>query len=270
LQQQNILFQSDYTRLKQVILNLLSNAIKYNSENGNITISFNYGDSDQVIISFADTGIGLTKEQQTEMFKPFSRLNINKNIEGTGIGLVITKKIIELMDGEIGFESTFGEGSTFWIKLPCESIDSTENNRIDNSESVSDIRLIDDMHEHTILYIEDNPNNLLLVQEAINFLPGITMLSADEPELGLELAMGHNPDLILLDINLPGMDGFEVLKRLQQDKSTCHTPVIAVSANAMFDDIEKGLDAGFNEYITKPFNIELLLDTVKKTLLSKY
>ncbi|MBE9527057.1 MAG: response regulator [Proteobacteria bacterium] len=270
LQQQNISFKSDYTRLKQVILNLLSNAVKYNTDNGNIIISCNYSDNNKFRLSFTDTGMGLSQEQQTHLFEPFNRLDANiKGIEGTGIGLVITKKFVELMDGKIGVESALDKGSTFWIELPIEPIESTKENVLDKKEVVKDITVIDDVNESSILYIEDNPANLRLVQQTLNILPGVTFLSAHEPLLGFELAIEHKPDLILLDINLPGMNGFEVLKKLQKDKDTESTPVFAVSANAMPSDIKKGLDAGFDEYITKPFNIESLVDTVKKTLLSK-
>ncbi|MCU7837543.1 MAG: PhnD/SsuA/transferrin family substrate-binding protein [gamma proteobacterium symbiont of Taylorina sp.] len=270
LQQQKISFQSDYTRLKQVIINLLSNAVKYNRENGSITISCNHVNSNRLRLSISDTGSGISDEQQTQLFKPFNRLEAaNKGIEGTGIGLVITKKIIELMDGEIGLESTVGKGSTFWIEIPFIPIETKQNSIINKNELADDIKVMDDGKEHVILYIEDNPANLRLVQQTLKMLSGITMLSAHEPLLGLELAVEHKPDLILLDINLPGMDGFEVLKKLQQGKSTNSIPVIAVSANAMPSDIKKGLDAGFVEYMVKPIDIELLHETVKKMLLSK-
>ena len=172
------------------------------------------------------------------------------------------------MGGKIGVESTLGEGSTFWIELYCKCLNSTQSNIIDKNNSSDNKKVTYDTHKKTILYIDDNPANLRLVRQALKVFPDIIFLSAHESLLGFELAIEHKPDLILLDINLPGMDGFEVLKELHKSKSTQSIPVIAVSANAMPRDIKKGLDSGFNKYITKPINIELLLDTVNKILLS--
>lgn len=248
-----------------MILNLLSNAVKYNSKNGNIIINCNYTENHLMRLSFTDTGAGISEEQQTHLFEPFNRLGLeNKAIEGTGIGLVVTKKIVEHMGGRIGVDSILDKGSTFWIELPCTHIDSES----DKKELVDDKIILDTAHAHTVLYIEDNPANLRLVQQAMMIFPNVVMYSAHEPLLGLELAIEHKPDLILLDINLPGMDGFEVLKKLQQDKFISNTPVIAVSADALDVDIKKALDVGFVEYMVKPINIDVLLETVRKTLLS--
>lgn len=269
LQQQKIIFKSDYTRLKQVMLNLLSNAVKYNSDNGSIVVSYNSSDNNKFHLSISDTGMGLSQEQQKQLFEPFTRFKTkNKSIQGTGIGLSITKKIVEVMGGKIGVESTLGEGSTFWIELYCKCLNSTQSNIIDKNNSSDNKKVTYDTHKKTILYIDDNPANLRLVRQALKVFPDVIFLSAHESLLGFELAIEHKPDLILLDINLPGMDGFEVLKELRKSWSTQSIPVIAISANAMPRDIKKGLDSGFNKYITKPINIELLLDTVNKILLS--
>ena len=261
---------ADHTRLKQVIINLLSNAVKYNTENGNITLSCNHVNDDLVRISVTDTGPGLTIEQQEGLFTAFNRLGAeHTDIEGTGIGLVITKNIINLMGGEIGVESTPGEGSTFWIELSAENKEllakKSKNKKISHDSGA----LSNTEYEYTVLYVEDNPANLRLVSQLLGRLPSVHLWSAHEPLLGLELATKHIPDLILLDINLPGMDGFDVLKQLRQREATKDIPVVAISANAMPKDIEKGRNAGFEDYITKPIDVKALLYTVEKHLTGK-
>ncbi len=262
--------RADHTRLKQVLLNLLSNAVKYNSENGKIIIACQHIENNQTRISISDTGAGFTPQQQTQLFRAFERLEAEQSeIEGTGIGLVITRNIVELMGGSIGVESQSGEGSTFWINLPDDTLHPGQKIELDKKEVIQSQAIVGTEHEHTVLYIEDNPANLRLVMQLLGRRPNIHMWSAHEPSLGLELAAEHKPDLILLDINLPGMDGFEVLERLRHQPATRDIQVIAVSANAMQKDIERGLEAGFDDYITKPINVVALLQIVDKTLAGK-
>ena len=259
---QNIV-RADHTRMKQVIINLLSNAVKYNTDNGSITIKCNKSENKNLRVSITDTGKGLTAEQSEHLFTAFDRLGAeNTDIEGTGIGLVITKNIVELMGGSIGFESNTDVGSTFWFELPCGT-DTFDNE--DNNSLFPDVN-IDFEEARTVLYIEDNPANLRLVTQLLGRLPNIHMWSAHEPKLGLELAAEHQPDLILLDINLPGMDGYEVLKILRQRDGTRDTSIIAISANAMPKDVEKGMEAGFDDYITKPIDINAFLIAVDENL----
>ncbi len=258
---QNIV-RADHTRMKQVIINLLSNAVKYNVDNGKITISCGKSENQNLRISISDTGKGLSQEQSEQLFTAFNRLGAeHTEIEGTGIGLVITKNIVELMGGRIGFECNTDAGSTFWFELPCGT-DTFDNDDVDMPSEVK----IDLEEARTVLYIEDNPANLRLVTQLLGRLPNIHMWSAHEPKLGLELAAEHQPDLILLDINLPGMDGYEVLKILRQHEGTRDTSVVAISANAMPKDIEKGIEAGFDDYITKPIDIGAFLIAIDENL----
>ncbi len=271
LQQQRNTLHADYTRLKQAMINLLSNAVKYNSEKGHILIACNHLDNKQLRVTITDTGNGLSKEQEKQLFKPFNRLNNEKSsIEGTGIGLAISKNIVELMGGSIGVNCQAGEGCSFWIEFPCNDDLTTS----ENSSSTANIKNSDQPNlmatkkqKSTVLYIEDNPSNLRLVSILLGKLPHIHLLCAHEPYLGLELAIENKPDLILLDINLPNMDGYEVLNKLRQYEETVNIPVIAVSANAMSKDIRKGLEAGFIEYITKPIDLKKLIQAVESNLL---
>ena len=261
----------DRTRMRQVLLNLLSNSVKYNTENGKVTISFDNFESENsdkfMRISISDTGPGLAVDQQSQLFQPFNRLGAEQSdIEGTGIGLVITKNIVELMGGTLGVTSEPGIGSTFWLEMPCETVIVDQNLELDDVDSSVENIIRSTSAAHSVLYIEDNPANLRLVSQLLRRQPNICMWSAHEPLLGLELAEEHKPDLVLLDINLPGMDGFEVLEQLRKRKSTSATPVIAISANAMPADIERGLEAGFDDYITKPINVKTLIGSVNKAL----
>jgi len=266
LEQKNSV-RADRTRLKQVLLNLLSNAVKYNIDNGSITIEYHFLENDLTRLCVSDTGPGLDQEQKNKLFKAFERLGAEQSAtEGTGIGLVITKNIVELMGGNIGVESEQCKGSTFWFELPTDTIiaeqqDVTDENKTTDSQPSNSIR-----YQHTVLYIEDNPANLRLVSQLLARRKNIYLWSAHEPMLGLELAVANKPDLILLDINLPGMDGYGVLKQLRQWDATRHIPVIAISANAMQKDIQRGMDAGFDDYVTKPIDILALLQAVDNKL----
>ncbi|MCW8924020.1 MAG: response regulator [Gammaproteobacteria bacterium] len=265
--QKNLEVRADRTRLKQVIFNLLSNAVKYNRDGGQIVVSSSEPDLRTIRISIQDTGNGIPEDKQSQLFKIFNRLGAeHSEVEGSGMGLVITKNIIELMDGRIGVISEVGEGATFWIELPrvvVQSGQEVERNKEIESQPLS---YINAEREYTILYIEDNLANLRLVTQLLERKDNIKILGSDEPLLGIDLAVEYRPDLILLDINLPGIDGFEVLERLRENKLTCDIPVIAVSANAMQKDIEKGLEAGFDDYIIKPIVIKDLLRTVDSKL----
>lgn len=264
---------ADTTRLKQVLLNLLSNAVKYNRDGGEVTLDTTATDRDTVIIAISDTGDGIPEEKQELVFEPFNRLGAETSaVEGTGIGLTISRQLVQLMEGNIGFESTPDEGTTFWIELPVTTMpvlsDEAESafEAPPPSTAKSDDRVGGD---GKLLYIEDNPANLRLMELIIDRIDGVTLLSAHTAELGLEMALTHTPDLIFMDISLPGMDGFEAVELLKSDPATKGIPVVAVSAKVTASDIERGRKAGFMDYISKPLQVDQMLGLVNGIINSK-
>ncbi len=253
--------QADNTRLKQVLVNLMSNAVKYNRQGGNVTVGTTLTASGRVRIAVTDTGQGIPDERLGQLFTPFSRLGAEATeTEGTGIGLVISKRLIEAMDGQIGVETRTGAGSTFWIELPVAeatplSVPEPATRHVPSA-----------LPAGAVLYVEDNPANLKLVRQALARHPQITLLEAHNGSLGIDIAAAHRPDLILLDINMPGMDGVEVLSRLRAEPATRSIPAVAISAAAMEKDIRRAMDAGFRRYLTKPIDIAELLETVGELL----
>ncbi len=246
---------ADKTRLKQVLLNLLSNGIKYNRRGGSVTISSQLEEGSRLRIEVTDTGMGIPEEKMGRLFDPFNRLGAEDGeIEGTGIGMTISKKLIEVMHGSIGVTSTFGKGSTFYISLSA-TIPHGKTETGELSATAKQEGSEHDSKSFTLLYIEDNPANLHLIKDILTDYSEIKMLSATNGEAGLNLALSEKPDLILMDINLPDMDGTEVLKRLKNFEETHEIPVIAISANAMKKDIARAMAGGFKAYITKPIDI---------------
>ena len=259
--------RADRTRLKQALLNLLSNAVKYNHDGGSVKLEVKSESIDRLSIQVIDTGPGIPDNRLNELFQPFHRLSADKTtVEGTGIGLTITRHVIELMGGTVHVQSEVGKGSTFWIDLPLDSTNGTSQVKQDKAleEIVNDPE--PDITKQTILYIEDNPSNLKLVTQILLQRNHTQLLTAHTPELGIELAKTRTPDLILLDINLPGMDGYQVLEIFKSDDKVKYIPVIAVSANAMESDIERAISAGFTAYITKPIIIKKFNTTLDKIL----
>ena len=247
--------QGDFTRLKQVLLNLLSNAVKYNRPDGSITLEVQKLREGLIRIDITDTGMGIPEDKQNLLFEPFNRLDAaNSAIEGTGIGLTITKRLVEMMDGTVSMRSVSGEGTCFSVELPEGKplAKGSEKKVIRPVQKVSNKK---EEQKWTLLYVEDNPANLMLVEQILQSRPDIHLMAAPEATMGIELARAHRPDLILMDINLPGMDGISAMKHLQNYEETKDIPVIAVSANAMASDIQKGQEVGFKSYITKPFDI---------------
>jgi CheY-like chemotaxis protein len=221
---------------------------------------------DAIRISVRDTGAGLSPEQVAQLFQPFNRLGQEAHGEqGTGIGLVVCKRLVELMDGIIGVESTVGEGSTFWLELkqttePQSAAHAAELAKAAQAQASGGKQL------YSVLYVEDNPANLMLVEDILARRSDIRLLSARDAVSGINMALASLPDVILMDINLPGISGIEALHILAENPATAHIPVVALSANAIPRDIEKGLAAGFFRYLTKPIKVNQFLETLDMVL----
>ena len=261
----SLFVRADRTRLKQVVINLLSNAIKYNTTQGTVTVSCTQRTPDLTRVSIADTGAGLSTVQVGQLFQAFNRLGQEAGgQEGTGIGLVVSKRLIELMGGTIGVDSIVGAGSVFWFELAA-----IEGPRLSDAEGAlaqAAAPLPATVAVRTVLYVEDNPANLLLVKQIIARLPAIRLLTATDGYAGIELARASRPAVILMDINLPGINGVEAMRILRSDPGTAKIPVLALSANAMPRDVEKGLEAGFFRYITKPIKVNEFIQSLQLAL----
>jgi PAS domain S-box-containing protein len=256
---------ADRTRVKQVLINLLSNAIKYNRAHGAVEVTCGAGAAQRIRISVRDTGEGLSPEKRAKLFQPFNRLGQEAGAEeGTGIGLVVSKRLVELMGGEIGVQSMVGKGSVFWIELEKAAEPQPE-------DEVELLAPLEASVQHgaaprTLLYVEDNRANMQLVEQLIARRPDMRLLSAGDGTQGIALARTHQPEVVLMDINLPGISGIQALKILREDPATAHIPVLAISANAMPHDIKKGLEAGFFCYLTKPIKVKEFMDALDKAL----
>jgi PAS domain S-box-containing protein len=258
--------QADRTRVKQVFINLLSNAIKYNKVGGTVVVEKITSTPGGIRICVKDSGEGLSADKLAQLFQPFNRLGQEANaVEGTGIGLVTTKRLVELMKGVIGVESTVGVGSVFWIELNLTA-EPHPAAGLAEPTAVARAQVHADAQSRTLLYVEDNPANLMLVEDLIARRPDIRLLSARDGNRGVEIARASRPDVILMDINLPGISGIQALRILAEDPATAHIPVVALSANAMPRDIEKGLEAGFFRYLTKPIKVDEFMDTLDVAL----
>jgi PAS domain S-box-containing protein len=258
---------ADRTRVKQVMINLLSNAIKYNTTGGSVIVQCVVSGKGRVRISVKDTGAGLAPEQLDQLFQPFNRIGQEHSAEeGTGIGLVVTKQLVELMGGLIGVESGVGIGTVFWVEFDAASAPTLALDNIDAMALERRARSRNGSEQPTLLYVEDNPANLALVEQLIARRGDLKLLTAIDGHLGIELARAYLPDVILMDINLPGISGYGALKILNDDPATAHIPVLALSANAVPRDIEKGLEAGFFRYLTKPIRVREFMDALDVAL----
>lgn len=263
---EGVTVKADRIRLKQALLNLLSNAIKYNREGGSVSIEVRPQGANRLRIRVRDTGMGIPPAQLQDVFQAFNRLGAeNSNVMGAGIGLTITRRIVEMMGGTVAVESEVGVGSLFWIELPIEFMPlrveehparQSKDKRAQGLESA----------KYNVLYIEDNPSNLRLVAQLFGQRKYIHLITAHTPELGIDLAIAQRPDLILLDINMSGMSGYQVLEVFKHDEHLQNVPVIAVTAAAMPSEIEQGLAAGFTEYLTKPLDIANFYNVIDRYL----
>jgi signal transduction histidine kinase/ActR/RegA family two-component response regulator len=260
------LVEADPLRLKQIVLNLISNSIKYNFSKGSVVVSFEKLMNGNVRLGIRDTGCGISDDNKMKIFKPFERFHEDlETIEGTGIGLAITKQFVELMGGAIGFESTVGEGSFFYIDFPISNKTSLPVQQ-EKESRINQSRISEDQIKKKVLYVEDVPVNVDLVRQILNYRPNIELISSANALDGIKVAQDHLPDLILMDIHLPGMDGLEAFEKLQGISETKNIPVIALTADAMTIDIKKAIDLGFHSYITKPIEVEKFITTIDSVI----
>ncbi len=258
---------ADKTRIKQVMINLLSNAIKYNRHEGAVTVSCEILAAHRIRVSVSDTGLGLTPALVEQLFQPFNRLGQEtSDTEGNGIGLVVTKQLVELMGGVISVRSEVGIGSTFGFELPLLTESATPMQGVGDTIAMAPTASTANVTQRTVLYVEDNPANMALVEHLIQRRNDLKLLTAVDGHLGVQMAQEHLPDLILMDINMPGINGLEALQLLRGNPQTAHIPIIAVSANANLHDIDKGLKAGFIRYLTKPIRINEFMDALDVVL----
>ncbi len=263
--------RGDSARLLQLIFNLLSNAVKFNKPDGSVVVRAGHSSDGMLRIEVEDSGVGIAEDQRGTIFDPLRpTLSASSAGSGAGMGLAIARRLCELMKGRIGFDSVIGKGSKFWIDLPPP--DGTEKSAKDQGETApAKAETIDTLASGTgsvqkILYIEDNPANVRLLEFLIERHENLQLLTTVNAEDGIEMAFADPPDLILMDIGLPGMDGFQALKVLRADARTAALPVMAVSANAMRHDVERGQQAGFADYLTKPIVIDDFLTAIKRVL----
>jgi CheY-like chemotaxis protein len=258
---------ADRMRLKQVLLNLLSNAIKYNRDQGAVVLDCSLPVEGRVRISVQDTGIGLRPEQLESLFQPFNRLGQESGEqEGTGIGLVVTKRLVELMGGTLGVSSTPGIGSVFWVELHASAIAAASPAVAATSAAFEAEAIAPGAARATVLYVEDNPASLKLVEQILQTRSDLRLLSATDGRLGVEMARVHLPQVILMDNNMPSLTGREAQAILRADPRTAHIPIIALTASAMPSAVADGLAAGFFRYLTKPFDVAELLEALDRAL----
>jgi PAS domain S-box-containing protein len=255
---------ADRQRFKQVLLNLLTNAVKYTPLDGKVTIASNKTETGAMRIVVSDTGAGISPEKLARLFTPFDRLGAEQTgVEGTGLGLALCQRLMQAMKGSIGAESIPGEGSTFWVELagadsPLERVASAKRN-VPESANGSNAK------KRTILYVEDNLSNLTLIEQVLAEQPHIQLITAMQGKLGIELARRHAPDLILLDLHLPDLPGWEVLSRLQGDKVTRDIPVVIISADATSRQLKRLMAAGARAYLTKPLDMPEFFRVIGET-----
>jgi CheY-like chemotaxis protein len=254
---------ADRSRLKQVLVNLLSNAVKYNRPHGHVGITVRPAAAGRRVLAVADTGRGFTPEQLQRLYQPFTRFEqAGDVIEGTGIGLVITQRLVELMGGSLHVESVEGAGSIFTVDLPVAEPPAA----VGHATPPPEARAAEGGAVRRLLYVEDNPSNIELLQQVVGLRPQWRLSVAADGLSGLAVALAERFDLAIIDIDLPGIDGVELCARLKAHAFTAALPLVALSANAMQDDIRRALQAGFELYLTKPIDVPRLLAEIDRVL----
>jgi CheY-like chemotaxis protein len=254
----------DRQRLKQVLLNLLSNAVKYNRQGGTVQVGFEPAAEERLRVQVIDSGLGIPDHALDQLFVPFERLGSEESgVEGAGLGLPLSKRLAEAMGGTLEVSTVLGEGSTFWVELPVAEGPVQRAERQQELPAPAAQPAPEPEAALTVLYIEDNLSNLQLVERVLSRRPGVRLISAMRPQLGLELAAEHDPDLILLDLHLPDMPGQEVLRRLQAEPRTAKVPVVILSADARPSLIKELLGQGVKAFMTKPLDVKELLGLVQ-------
>lgn len=267
--QQDYYASADRRRLHQIFLNLLTNSVKYNRPNGTVTITCSPAtDHGRIRIAFVDTGIGISAEDQERLFVPFERLGaVQSDVPGTGLGLALCKRLVEAMHGTIGVFSAVDQGTCFWVELTMTEAPGLPYS---NDQIAGLTALSDHVHEHaTILYVEDNLSNLRLMEHVLTHRPNVKLAVAMQGQLGVDLAIDHRPDLILLDLHLPDLTGDVVLKRLREHPRTSTVPIIIISADATPGQVNRLRELGATDYMTKPFDIQKLLKIIDDAVVNR-
>lgn len=254
---------ADRQRLKQVLLNLLGNAVKYTREGGRVAISFSEIEDNQTRIVVTDNGPGIAPQNLSRVFTPFDRLGAEcSSVPGTGLGLALSKRLVQAMGGTIGVQSDFGHGSTFWVHLPTAASPLTELAAVCNGSKREQVARPASTTRKRVLYVEDNLSNLTLIEQILAGDPSIELITAAQGGLALELARSHRPDVILLDLHLPDIPGWEVFAHLQASDATRGIPVVVISADATAGQIERLTNAGVHSYLTKPLDVDEFTSTL--------
>ncbi len=255
---------ADRTRLAQVLMNYGSNAIKFGHKGGRVTISVSHPAAGRVRLSVLDDGIGIPVDKQEHMFRPFQRAGHETGpIAGVGVGLAITRNLVELMGGSVGFHSRPGAGSEFWAELAAAE-DRVSHTAPANAAPASPLAASEP--RYTIVYVEDHPANIAFMHHLLSELPSVTLLTAPSANIGVDLIRAQRPDAVILDINLPGMSGLDAMKLLQSWPETREIPVLALSAAALERDVRRGQEAGFFRYLTKPVQVDALIAALEQAL----